>query len=306
MDIQQHIPVMGREVAESLVTDRKGVYVDATYGRGGHSELILQSLHESGRLFAFDRDPDAISAAVETHRSDRRFEAIHAKFSRLRIELENSFHQEKVSGIVADLGVSSPQLDSAERGFSFLIDGPLDLRMDPSDGIPASQWIQRANEKSLVQVLSQADEKFARRIARAIVRQRRRKSIQSTLELADLVAKNVPRKEKNKHPATRTFLGLRMYINQELPELAKFLPQCVEVLKRGGRLVVLTFHSVEDRIVKHFMRENAKKYSGSNWAPQPVGPALKIIGSARRPSQEEIRSNRRARSAVMRVAERIG
>ncbi len=303
---QRHIPVMGKEVTELLVTDQKGVYVDATYGRGGHSDLILRKIHASGRLFAFDRDPDAISAAIESHGLDRRFEAVHSKFSRLKAELADRLTQVKVSGIVADLGVSSPQLDCAKRGFSFLKDANLDLRMDPSDGVPASQWLQHVNEKSLARVLSQADERFARRIARAVVEQRKRKKIQSTLELANLVEGCVPRKEKNKHPATRTFLALRLYVNDERKELAKFLPQCVDILRRGGRLVVLTFHSVEDRIVKHFMRENARSFSAPDWDPQPTGPTLKIIGPVRRPSQEEIRSNRRARSAVMRVAERIG
>ena len=251
-----HIPVMANQAIDLLVTDRQGgIYVDVTYGRGGHSKLILQQIHQSSKLFAFDRDPQAIEAAKTNHLDDARFEIIHAKFSRLKSELSSRLSKRKVTGILADLGVSSPQLDDPDRGFSFMQDGPLDLRMDPGTGFSASDYLQNVSEKSLAQVLRTfGQERFARRIARVIVQQRRQKKIETTRQLASLVASSVPR-VKNKHPATRTFLALRIHINEELQELANLLPQCVKMLKIGGRLVVLTFHSLEDRIVKNFFEK---------------------------------------------------
>lgn len=307
--LYQHTPVMANEVLDFLVTDTRGIYVDATFGRGGHSKQILEKILEPGRLFAFDRDPDAITAARQTYQDDSRFEAIHARFSHLKIELRQRF-PDQVSGIFADLGVSSPQLSNPERGFSFQLDGPLDMRMNPREGIPASTWLQQASEKSIIEVLrSLGEERFAKRIARAIVERRAKSSIQSTRELAHLVASCVPTQERNKHPATRTFMAIRMHLNQELKELSEFLPQSVDLLNRGGRLVVITFHSIEDRFVKRFIRDRAIGAPGPDHIPfrqSDFHPTLKILGSALRPSRAEVERNRKARSSVLRVAERIG
>ena len=305
-----HIPVMLEDAVRSLVVNSQGTYVDVTYGLGGHSHAILEKLNARGKLYAFDRDAESISAAQARHGSDNRFEIVHARFSEIGDELRRRLPDIQVSGIIADLGVSSPQLDNAVRGFSFLNDGPLDMRMNPQEGEPASAWLHAVSEKALSSVLrSLGEEKFARRIARRIVEFRRKAPINSTGELAQIVADCVPTREKNKHPATRTFLAIRMHINHELEELNKFLPQCVELLKRGGRLVVITFHSVEDRIVKRFMREASIGSPGPEGVPfrqADYSPTLRIIGKSMQPDAAEVDRNRRSRSAVMRVAERIG
>ena len=301
---------MLEDVVRSLVVNSQGTYVDATYGLGGHSHAILEKLDARSKLYAFDRDAESISAAQARHGSDNRFEIVHARFSEIGDELRRRLPDIQVSGIIADLGVSSPQLDNAVRGFSFLNDGPLDMRMNPQEGEPASAWLHAVSEKALSSVLrSLGEEKFARRIARRIVEFRRKAPINSTGELAQIVADCVPTREKNKHPATRTFLAIRMHINHELEELNKFLPQCVELLKRGGRLVVITFHSVEDRIVKRFMREASIGSPGPEGVPfrqADYSPTLRIIGKSMQPDAAEVDRNRRSRSAVMRVAERIG
>ncbi len=305
-----HIPVMSKDAVRSLVANSQGTYVDATYGLGGHSHEILGKLHARGRLYAFDRDAESIDAAQARHGSDNRFEFVHARFSEIGVELRRRLPGIHVSGIIADLGVSSPQLDNAVRGFSFLNDGPLDMRMNPREGEPASAWLHSVSEKALSGILrSLGEEKFARRIARRIVELRRNAPINSTGELAQIVADCIPTREKNKHPATRTFLAIRMHINHELEELNKFLPQCVELLKRGGRLVVITFHSVEDRIVKRFIREASIGSPGPEGVPfrqADYSPTLRIIGKPQQPDTAEVNRNRRSRSAVMRVAERIG
>ena len=305
-----HIPVMLEDAVRSLVVNSQGTYVDVTYGLGGHSHAILEKLNARGKLYAFDRDAESISAAQARHGSDNRFEIVHARFSEIGDELRRRLPDIQVSGIIADLGVSSPQLDNVVRGFSFLNDGPLDMRMNPQEGEPASAWLHAVSEKALSSVLrSLGEEKFARRIARRIVEFRRKAPINSTGELAQIVADCVPTREKNKHPATRTFLAIRMHINHELEELNKFLPQCVELLKRGGRLVVITFHSVEDRIVKRFMREASIGSPGPEGVPfrqADYSPTLRIIGKSMQPDAAEVDRNRRSRSAVMRVAERIG
>ncbi len=305
-----HIPVMSEDAVRSLVVNSQGTYVDATYGLGGHSHEILGKLDAHGRLYAFDRDAESIDVAQARHGSDNRFEFVHARFSEIGVELRRRLPDIQVSGIIADLGVSSPQLDNAVRGFSFLNDGPLDMRMNPQEGEPASVWLHAVSEKALSGVLrSLGEEKFARRIARRIVEFRSKAPINSTGELARIVADCIPTREKNKHPATRTFLAIRMHINHELGELNKFLPQCVELLKRGGRLVVITFHSVEDRIVKRFMREASIGSPGPEGVPfrqADFSPTLRIIGKPLQPDSAEVNRNRRSRSAVMRVAERIG
>ena len=305
-----HIPVMSEDAGKSLVVSSQGTYVDATYGLGGHSHEILGKLNAHGRLYAFDRDAESIDVAQARHGSDNRFEFVHARFSEIGVELRRRLPDIQVSGIIADLGVSSPQLDNAVRGFSFLNDGPLDMRMNPQEGEPASAWLHAVSEKALSGVLrSLGEEKFARRIARRIVEFRSKAPINSTGELAQIVADCIPTREKNKHPATRTFLAIRMHINHEFEELNKFLPQCVELLKRGGRLVVITFHSVEDRIVKRFMREASIGSPGPEGVPfrqADYSPTLRIIGKPLQPDSAEVNRNRRSRSAVMRVAERIG
>ena len=305
-----HFAVMSTEVADSLAIMAQGVYIDATYGRGGHSRKILQKLDSQGKLYAFDRDSEAVVAARSNHTDDERFEVVHARFSQVRRELLQREPNIQVSGIVADLGVSSPQLDDASRGFSFRNDGPLDMRMDRNEELNAASWLQQASQQDLRDTFkSFGEERYAGRIARTIVERRAIFPLATTRQLADLVAECVPSHEPDKHPATRTFLAIRMRVNRELREITDFLPQCVDLLRQGGRLVVITFHSVEDRIVKRFMRD------AQIGAPGPVGvpfrnsefhPTLKIIGKALRPSASEIHGNRRARSAVMRVAERIG
>ncbi len=305
-----HDAVMRDAAIDALSIDPSGTYVDSTYGRGGHSLGILDHLSSAGKLYAFDCDTAAIAVAHRKHCNDPRFEAIHARFSRIGEELRSRQPETQLSGVIADLGVSSPQLDQPDRGFSFMKNGPLDMRMDTSESVSASSWLETVNERQLSETLSKmGGERFARRIAHRIVEHRAVSPIQSTGELARLIADCVPNKEKDKHPATRTFLAIRMHVNRELEELAAFLPQCVSLLKRGGRLVVITFHSVEDRLVKNFMRD------ASIGAPGPQGipfrrsefhPTLKIVGKPLGPDENEVDRNRRARSAVMRVAERIG
>ncbi len=305
-----HQAVMSQAAVDSLSIDPAGIYVDSTYGRGGHSAEILDRLSNSGRLYAFDRDSAAIVAAEEMHGADPRFEAIHARFSKIGSELRARQPEIRLSGVIADLGVSSPQLDQAQRGFSFLKDGPLDMRMDSDDPVSAADWLETVSERQLSDTLSTlGGERFARRIARRIVERRRTSPLKSTRELAQLVADCVPNREPDKHPATRVFLALRMQVNRETAELVEFLPQCVGLLKRGGRLVVITFHSVEDRLVKRFMREAAIGAPGPQQIPfqnSEFKPTLKIVGRPQRPDAIEIDRNRRARSAVMRVAERTG
>ena len=304
-----HVPVMVAEVLTALRICSHGKYVDATYGRGGHSQTILDKLCPKGKLFAFDCDEQAIEAARRKYQSDQRFVPIHARFSCLQEKLSPYSPDNDISGIIADLGVSSPQLETPERGFSFIKDGPLDMRMDPNSGIPAHEWIRTATERDITKIIqSLGEERFARRISRAIVRQRVTSPIRTTKQLADLVSNCVPRREPGKHPATRTFLAIRMHVNRELQELAAFLPQCVNLLKRGGRLVIISFHSIEDRIVKNFMREASIGAPGPDYLPfnkSDFRPTLKIIGKVLRPDAREIEQNRRARSAVMRVAERV-
>ncbi len=305
-----HDAVMAQAAIEALSIDPEGVYVDSTYGRGGHSAGILSRLNAHGKLYAFDCDSDAITVAQKMHGEDPRFESIHARFSRIGAQLSSRHSEIRLSGILADLGVSSPQLDQPERGFSFLRDGPLDMRMNIAEPLSAADWLQTVSERTLSDTLGTlGGERFARRIARAVIERRRQAPLKTTLDLAQLVADCVPVREQDKHPATRTFLAIRMYINRELEELNNFLPQCVELLKQGGRLVVITFHSVEDRVVKRFMRAAAIGAPGPEQIPfrsSDFQPTLKIIGRPQRSEPSELQRNRRARSAVMRVAERIG
>jgi 16S rRNA (cytosine1402-N4)-methyltransferase len=302
-----HEPVLCEEVVAALNIRPDGLYVDATFGRGGHSRAILGHLGSSGCLLAMDRDPEAAAAAARQFTGETRFTMVQGPFSMLgKTIVERGWHK-RVNGILFDLGVSSPQLDEAARGFSFLREGPLDMRMDPARGESAAAWLQRADEQEIADVLfTLGEERYARRIARAIVRRRIEQPISTTRELAVLVADAVPRRERSKDPSTRTFQAIRLYINQELTELQAVLPQAVEALAPGGRLVVISFHSLEDRIVKQFMRRESKGEELPLDLPvrsSEVSVRLHLVGKAVRATEEEIRRNPRARSAVLRVAE---
>ncbi len=294
----------------ALAIDPVGIYIDATYGRGGHSAEILDRLGALGQLYAMDCDRAAIAAANEKHGDDPRFQSIHARFSRLDRELRARKPGILVSGVLADLGVSSPQLDQPELGFSFLRDGPLDMRMNQAEPMSAADWLATVSERRLCDTLRNlGGERHARRIARSIVERRTAEPITTTAQLAQLIVQCVPRSRELKHPATRTFLAIRMHINRELEELMALLRQSVKLLRKGGRLVVIAFHSGEDRLVKTFMREAAIGAPGPQQIPfrnADFRPTLRIIGRSQRPDAAEVSRNQRARSAVMRVAERTG
>ncbi|MEI7993685.1 MAG: 16S rRNA (cytosine(1402)-N(4))-methyltransferase RsmH [Methylococcaceae bacterium] len=307
----EHLPVMAVEAMQQLAIKKAGIYLDCTFGRGGHSQGILNLLDQNGQLLAFDRDFDAINSDyAQVMLSDDRFKLKHSCFSELENIVENAGLTGKIDGILLDLGVSSPQLDNPERGFSFLRDGPLDMRMDGKAGVSAEQWLACVDEKDLVKVLFEyGEERFARRIARSIVEKRVESPITTTKQLAELIEDAVPVREKHKHPATRTFQAIRIEINSELDELKAVLQQSARVLKQGGRLVVISFHSLEDRIVKRFIRdESGAKYNPGKLPIKEADIAkgiLKKVGKPLKADAQEIRQNPRARSAVMRVAERI-
>ncbi|HXF67164.1 MAG TPA: 16S rRNA (cytosine(1402)-N(4))-methyltransferase RsmH [Burkholderiales bacterium] len=301
-----HTAVLLEQAVDGLNVRGDGCYVDCTFGRGGHSRLILARLGAGGRLLALDRDPQAVSAGGEIE--DARFRILHGRFSRLA-ELAAAAGIRRADGILFDLGVSSPQLDDPARGFSLRHDAPLDMRMDPSAGESAAQWLARAPEREIREVIQNyGEERFAKQIAAAIVAARARRPLRTTRELAALVAKTVPSREPRQDPATRTFQAIRIHLNQELEELSLVLPQCLELLAPGGRLVVISFHSLEDRIVKRFMREHARPAAPAGLplrAHELPRPRLRLVGRALRPSAAEIAANPRARSAVMRVAEKL-
>ena len=307
----EHLPVMYVEALQQLAIKSDGVYLDCTFGRGGHSQGILDLLGSNGQLLAFDRDADAINAdCAQAMSSDKRFKLKHSCFSQLENIVSSDGLVGKIDGILLDLGVSSPQLDTPERGFSFLRDGPLDMRMDSTTGVSAEQWLSSVDEKELVKVLFEyGEEKFARRIARAILEQRVKSPITTTKQLADLIEDVVPIREKHKHPATRTFQAIRIEINKELDELSTVLDQAIRVLGPGGKLVVISFHSLEDRIVKRFIRnESGAKHNPGKLPIKEVDilkGVLKKPGKGFKASAQEINQNPRARSAVMRVAEKI-
>jgi 16S rRNA (cytosine1402-N4)-methyltransferase len=302
-----HAPVLLEEAVDALRVRPDGVYVDGTFGRGGHSAPILALLGVRGRLFAFDQDPEALAAgALE----DRRLELIHGRFSTMTRAL-HSRGVKRVAGILLDLGVSSPQLDEARRGFSFTKDGPLDMRMDPTRGETAADWVNRATEPELREVIgTYGEERFARQVARAIVAARSREPFRTTRQLAEVVGGAVRTREPGRNPATRTFQALRIHVNQELEELALTLPQSLGLLEPGGRLAVISFHSLEDRMVKNFMRDGARADALPRGVPVRASelpePRLRLVGRAVRPSAAECEANPRARSATLRVAERTG
>ena len=304
-----HQPVLLAEVLTGLSIKPDGIYVDGTFGRGGHAGAILAVLGPEGRLLAMDRDPQAIRSAEQQFGDDPRFEIEQGAFTMLSNMIAQRQLQGRVNGLLLDLGVSSPQLDDASRGFSFSEDGPLDMRMDPASGISAAKWLETASESEISRVLkTYGEERFSRRIARSIVETRHESPLQTTRQLAGLVAAAVPVREKNKHPATRSFQAIRIFINSELDEIAAVLDQVIEVLAPQGRLAVISFHSLEDRIVKRFIRD---EYRGEQaplefpLAGMDYVPRLKPVGKAIRAGEAELNVNPRARSAVLRVAERL-
>jgi 16S rRNA (cytosine1402-N4)-methyltransferase len=297
-----HTPVLLQEVVDHLVTDPAGSYVDATLGRGGHASAILARLAPDARLLGIDRDPQAVECGRRLFADDARVTVVHARFDQLRELLERCWRGTRVSGVLLDLGVSSPQLDDPARGFSFLRDGPLDMRMDPGAGQSAAEWLARVREAELEQVLREyGEERFARRMAGAIVRERKMAPITTTGRLAEIVTRANPAWERDKHPATRCFQAIRIFINGELDALANVLRQARDALLPGGRLAVISFHSLEDRIVKRFIRDHARAAS----APGMPAATLRACGRAIRAGDAELDANPRARSAVLRVAERL-
>lgn len=305
-----HLPVLFNEALHELSIKPDGIYIDCTFGRGGHSRGILQQLGSGGRLLALDRDLDAIqSEYAQELNKDARFQLEHCCFSQLQEVVEKRGWQGKVDGILMDFGVSSPQLDNAQRGFSFMRDGPLDMRMDCSAGLSAAEWLASVTEEDLVQVLfDYGEERFARRIANAVVTQRVEKPLTTTRRFVDLLVEAIPFKEKHKHPATRSFQAVRIAVNKELEEITTVLDQAVNVLASGGIMAVISFHSLEDRIVKRFIRDESRgKYTSSKLPLQPEELAairLKKRGKAIKAGEQELAENPRSRSAVMRIAQR--
>lgn len=306
MTAPAHVPVLAQEAVAALAIQPDGVYVDGTFGRGGHSRLILERLAAGGRLIALDRDPDAIRAGAAL--ADPRLTLVRRAFSNLGAVLDE-LGVARVNGILLDIGVSSPQLDDAARGFSFRVDAPLDMRMDPESGQSAADWLATATEGEIGEVIrNYGEERFARSIARAIVAARQDAPLRTTGQLANLIAATVKKREPGQHPATRSFQALRIHLNRELEELSTVLPQCVDRLLPNGRLAVISFHSLEDRIVKRFMRDEALGEQPPARLPIPAAQIkpgrLKLIGRAQHADAAEVAANPRSRSAVLRVAER--
>ncbi|HIQ40670.1 MAG TPA: 16S rRNA (cytosine(1402)-N(4))-methyltransferase RsmH [Sulfurivirga caldicuralii] len=298
---------MLQEALAGLDIRPDGYYVDATFGRGGHSQAILARLGERGRLLGIDQDPEAVAWA-QRHIQDPRFTICHGSFAQLAQFVDELGWRGQVNGILLDLGVSSPQLDEARRGFSFLREGPLDMRMNPHQGLSAREWLQQVDQRTLAKVLrSYGEERFAGRIARAIKKALDEGGLQTTTALAQLIERVVPRRERHKHPATRSFQAIRIAVNQELEALQQVLQQAVEVLAPGGRLVVISFHSLEDRLVKRFIRSQSRVeeiFPGLPVSGRQAVPRLRPVGKAQFPSERELAENVRARSAVLRVAEK--
>jgi 16S rRNA (cytosine1402-N4)-methyltransferase len=303
-----HESVLLEEALQSLVTDPAGIYIDGTFGRGGHARKILTALSNEGRLLAIDKDPTAI-AEGQVLASNNSFEIEHGGFADLAEFAAKRGWVGKVAGILLDIGVSSPQLDDAQRGFSFSNDGPLDMRMDPTSGISAAQWIASADENEITKILRDyGEERFARRMARAIILEREERPITTTSHLAEIVSAANPSWEKGKHPATRAFQAIRIHVNEELEQLKAALDAALEVLGKNGRIVVISFHSLEDRIVKQFIKKQQRGTDIPRHVPildADITRPMKAIGKAIKASAEEVDSNPRARSAIMRVAEKL-
>lgn len=305
----EHTPVLLQEVLAALRVREGGRYLDATFGRGGHTAAILERVGEQGRVVAIDRDPQAIRAGHERFAAERRLTLVHSPFSELmRVVMEMGLVG-RFDGVLLDLGVSSPQLDDALRGFSFAHDGPLDMRMNDSSGMTAAVWLAKVPEHELTRVIREfGEERFAKRIARAIVQSRNVQPITRTTQLAEIVANAVPTREPGKHPATRTFQAIRIQVNHELEEIETALSGTLAVLAPGGRLCAISFHSLEDGLVKRFMQQQSQEdpiYAGLPMVPEHARPKLTRVGRAVHPSAAEVASNPRARSAIMRVAERV-
>ena len=301
--------MLAAEALEGLALEAGGYYVDATFGRGGHAALILQALGREGRLLALDRDPQAVAAGLKRFADEVRLTLVHASFADLATLVPAHAHERPCRGVLFDLGVSSPQLDDPQRGFSFRADGPLDMRMDPTHGEPVAAWLARASLDEIRQVIASfGEERFARRVAQAIVAARREQPLTRTGELATLVARAVRTREPGKHPATRTFQALRMLINDELGQLERGLSSALDVLAPGGRLAVISFHSLEDRLVKRFMQRESQidpALKRLPVIPAAARPALQLIGRRIRPTDAERERNPRARSALLRVAQKL-
>ncbi len=300
-----HISVLLHETIDALLAGRNtGTYVDGTFGRGGHTRLLLSKLDENARVYAFDKDPQALAVAAELEQEDSRFKIIHASFADLKQALAE-LGIEQVDGVMADFGVSSPQLDQAERGFSFMKDGPLDMRMDNSQGPTAAEWLTQIEEEALANIIFKyGEERYSRRIAKAI---KAAGYIDTTAKLAEIVKVAHPKWEKNKHAATRTFQAIRIAINKELEDIEIFLPQAVEILKPEARLAVISFHSLEDRLIKQFIQKESTLEEDSGWGmPQQQKDTRRLKKVSRvKASDEEVKANPRSRSAWLRVAERL-
>ena len=305
----QHQSVLLEQAIAALITDKNGFYIDGTFGRGGHSRRILKELSEQGRLLVIDKDPEAIVLAHELAEEDTRVSVFHGSFEALQKAVEDRESMGKVAGVLLDLGVSSPQLDDAQRGFSFNKDGPLDMRMNTASGITAETWLAQVDEKVLADVLYQfGEERYSRRIAREVCKHREKEAISSTLQLAEIIKQAHPKWERNKHPATRSFQAIRIFINNELSDLQKALKVMLEALSIGGRIVVISFHSLEDRIVKQFIQKEIKGGDfpvGLPITQAQLNPRLKAIGKAVKVDAQEVSANIRSRSAIMRIAEKI-
>ena len=306
-----HVTVLLDEAVAALAVRADGRYLDGTFGRGGHSRLLLRQLGPDGCLLGFDKDPLAIATGQALAAEDGRFVVVQRSFAELGAEVAQRGWTGTLSGVLLDLGVSSPQLDDPERGFSFLNDGPLDMRMDPSRGVSAAEWIATASEEDIARVFKEyGEERFAKRMARAVVQRRAERPFERTADLAQVLTVANPAWEKGKNPATRAFQGLRIFINNELGDLEAGLEAALEALEVGGRLVVISFHALEDRIVKQFMRRHAKGEADTlprdlPIIPEKFVPRLKLMGKPQYASAEEVKANPRSRSAVMRVAEKL-
>ena len=305
----QHQPVLLEEVVEALNIRPDGKYLDGTFGRGGHSRAILARLSGKGCLLSLDRDPEAVAAGKELQKQDPRFSIVQGNFADLERYVREWGVEEGLDGILLDIGVSSPQLDDPDRGFSFMGDGPLDMRMNPLQGVSAKEWLAEAPERELTRVFWEfGEERHARRIARSIVMARHKQRLETTDQLARLIESTIGRREKKKHPATRCFQAIRIFINDEMSHLATGLATAIRLLRPGGRLVVISFHSLEDRLVKRTIREAVRPGKVRRNIPQhpDLKPVLKPVGKIIKPSVTELSVNPRARSAVMRVAEKLG
>jgi 16S rRNA (cytosine1402-N4)-methyltransferase len=305
----EHLPVLLKETVASLAVKADGIYIDGTFGRGGHARQVLSHLSGQGHLLGLDKDPAAIATANQLSLQDPRFSIEQCSFADMSAVVNERLWQGKVDGILLDIGVSSPQIDVADRGFSFQKDGPLDMRMNPDVGVSAAEWLATAKVEDITFVIKTlGEERFGKRIANAIVETREHTPIVSTTQLAALVDKAMPFREKNKHPATRTFQAIRIYINNELEDLKTGLEQSLDVLAIGGRLSVITFHSLEDRIVKRYFRDEAKGDDLPSNFPiraEDLHPRIKLIGKATKAGEQELAINSRARSAVLRVVEKV-